>query len=74
MVDVYLRGTELKKMSQLIGQFHDEFILRTKDTQEEKDKAKQIITSAINRLNSEVKLNVPLACGIQIGKKYSEIH
>ena len=44
-------------MSQLIGQFHDEFILRTKDTQEEKDKAENSIRKAIKQLNNELKLN-----------------
>lgn len=61
-------------MANLIGQFHDEHIFRIADNEQEKDSAKQIITSAIDKLNSEVKLNVPLACGIQMGKRYSEIH
>ena len=61
-------------MSQLIGQFHDEFILRTKDTQEEKDKAENSIRKAIKQLNNELKLNRELDVSIQIGKRYSQIH
>jgi len=56
----------------LIGQFHDEFILRAQEGQE--DKVKDIINTAISNLNKELNLNRELGVGIQIGKRYSDIH
>jgi len=56
----------------LIGQFHDEFILRAQEGQEEE--VKDIINTAILELNKELNLNRELGVGIQIGKRYSDIH
>lgn len=71
----YWLGYTLNTMedkSQLIGQFHDEFILRAKE--KDKEEVKQIIKTAIDKLNDKLKLNIDLGVGIQIGSRYSDIH
>lgn len=61
-----------KVRSQLTGQFHDEIIIEIKGGFE--DKAKKLLTDAIDRVNDQLKLNVTLGVDIQFGKTYAEIH
>jgi DNA polymerase I-like protein with 3'-5' exonuclease and polymerase domains len=63
---------ESNRISDLIGQFHDEFILRIK--KENIEETKKIIKTAIKELNKELKLNIELGVGIQVGARYSDIH
>tara|TARA_R110000772_G_scaffold193754_1_gene304628 strand:+ start:345 stop:2174 length:1830 start_codon:yes stop_codon:yes gene_type:complete len=56
----------------IVGQFHDESINLVKKGEE--NRHKNILVSAINKLNEELKLNVNLGIDVQFGNKYSEIH
>ena len=69
--DLWL-GFVLVKDQNLIGQFHDEFVLRSKETN--KDVLMKIISDAIDKTNDYLKLNRKLEIDIQYGKRYSEIH
>jgi hypothetical protein len=57
---------------QLTAQFHDEVILEVKKGNQ--DKARQLLTDAIDKLNDELKLNVTLKIDIKFGDDYAEIH
>ena len=63
-----LRGLEYL----LIGQVHDELILRVMDGTEEK--YRHLVDDALQVVNSTLKLNRELACEINFGQKYSDIH
>ena len=65
---MYCRGFLLKT----IGQFHDEVIVLTKKGEEENTKSK--MQSAIDLLNDELQLNVPLGIDVQFGKTYADVH
>jgi len=65
---MYCRGFLLKT----IGQFHDEVIVLTKEGEEENTKSK--MQSAIDLLNDELQLNVPLGIDVQFGKTYADVH
>jgi hypothetical protein len=65
---MYCRGFLLKT----IGQFHDEVIVLTKEGEEENTKSK--MQSAIDLLNNELQLNVPLGIDVQFGKTYADVH
>jgi len=62
----------LDKRPQLTGQFHDEIILCIKEGFEEQ--CRELITYAINKLNSDIKLNRELGISIQFDKSYGKIH
>jgi len=62
----------LEKRRQLTSQFHDEIVLEIKEGFE--DKAKELVTSSINKLNEILGLNRELGISVQFGKRYSEIH
>jgi DNA polymerase I-like protein with 3'-5' exonuclease and polymerase domains len=53
-------------------QYHDEILVLTEDEQIELTKEK--LYSAIEKTNSKIKLNVPLAIDVQVGKNYAEVH
>ena len=57
---------------QLTGQFHDEIILEIKEGSEEK--CRNLLNSAIEKVNNRLKLNVVLSVDIQFGKTYADIH
>jgi len=65
---MYCRGFLLKT----IGQFHDEVIVLTEEGEEENTKSK--MQSAIDLLNEELQLNVPLGIDVQFGKTYADVH
>lgn len=58
----------------LLGQFHDEFIIEVKDTEEERKKIEDITNAAIAVVQENLKFNVTLGCSVQFGQKYSDIH
>lgn len=57
---------------QTIGQFHDEVIVLTEEGDE--DKVENVMNMAIDNVNQELQLNVPLGIDVQFGKTYAEIH
>jgi hypothetical protein len=56
----------------LLGQFHDELVLELDDGRQED--YRQLVDDALQCVNNQLKLNRELACGIDFGYKYSEIH
>lgn len=58
----------------VIGEFHDEVVLRLKDKPVAKEIMEGIVKEAIGRVNDLLKMNVVLACDVQFGNNYSQIH
>jgi hypothetical protein len=56
----------------VIGQFHDEVIALVKKGEE--TNAEVTMKSAMELLNKELQLNVPLGTDVQFGNTYAEIH
>ncbi len=56
----------------LLGQFHDEMILELDEDMQ--DEYKQLVLDGLQKVNDMLKLNRELACGIDFGYNYSEIH
>ena len=61
-----------KKRPQLSAQFHDEIVLCIRKGF--RDKCKKLLHSAIEIVNKELKLNVPLGISIEFGNNYAEVH
>lgn len=57
---------------QLTASFHDEIIIQIKKGNREK--AKDLLYSAIKQLNNNLKLNRELGIDVQFGDRYSSIH
>lgn len=57
-----------------LAQFHDEFILDVKDSEQSKKVWTEIVQEAIKRTNAHCDLAVELSCDTQFGYNYSEIH
>ena len=55
-----------------ILQTHDDELLRCKE--EDVDKYVNITNEAMNRVNKQLKLNVELACEVQVGDNFAETH
>ena len=55
-----------------IGQFHDEIIALVSEGEEEQTKV--TMEQAIENLNNNLELNVPLGVDAQFGKTYADIH
>ena len=62
----------LQRYNNLLGQFHDEFIIEILDTEQED--AKQFVFDCIEKTNAFLQLNRELGCDVQFGKRYSDIH
>lgn len=62
------RGLQWK----LLGQMHDELIAEVPDGEEET--YRQLVSDAIGKVNEQLKLNRELACDINFGDRYSDIH
>jgi hypothetical protein len=62
------RGLEWK----LVGQMHDELI--EEFDEELEDEHRQLVADGLQCVNDALKLNRELACGIDFGRRYSEIH
>lgn len=58
----------------VIGEFHDEVILRLKDKPIAKEIMGGIVKEAIGRVNAMLKMNTTLDCEVSFGKNYSQIH
>jgi hypothetical protein len=58
----------------VIGEFHDEGILRLKDKPAARLLMGGIVKESIVRVNELLKLNTTLDCEVQFGNNYSEIH
>lgn len=58
----------------VIGEFHDEVILRLKDKPVAKEIMGGIVKEAIGRVNAMLKMNTTLDCEVSFGNNYSEIH
>ena len=58
----------------LIGQMHDEVILRLPDNEEAKELASSMLKRAITKTNNKLKLNRDLDIDIQFGVNYAKIH
>ena len=58
----------------LIGDFHDEVILRIKDDPKHYEVMQRMMRRAIELTNQELKLNRELDIDIQIGDNYSHVH
>lgn len=56
----------------LLGQFHDELVIEVPENEQEV--YRQLIEDALQKVNDTVKLNRELACEINFGYKYSDIH
>ena len=67
----YLAGQRSLEVM-LLGQFHDEVIIEIPKGLEEEYKA--LLKDAMEKVNKQLKLNRELACDIQFGNNYSEIH
>lgn len=56
----------------LLGQFHDELIIELDEDKE--DEYRQLVSDGLQAVNDQLKLNRDLACDINFGYKYSDIH
>lgn len=52
--------------------YHDEVLIDVKLI--DKDRVVNIINSAIDKVNNKLKLNITVACGIQMNSNYAEAH
>lgn len=62
----------VKKKFKVIGQFHDEIIISL--TPEKEEELKEYLHSCIEKVNSILKLNVPIGISMDFGTNYAEIH
>ena len=53
-------------------QYHDEIAFHLLETQQ--DEVKNKLLKAIEKVNDNVKLNVPLGISVDFGKSYDKIH
>jgi hypothetical protein len=58
----------------LIAQFHDELILKVRDTESSKKAWDSIMAEAMVRTNAKLGLRRDMASDVQYGNNYSEIH
>jgi DNA polymerase III epsilon subunit-like protein len=56
----------------LLGQMHDELIAEVPEGEEEA--YRQLVADAMGKVNDQLKLNRELACDINFGDRYSDIH
>lgn len=64
----------LKEDKEIIAQFHDEVVMRCKDTEDDKKRIKEVLLRAIDKTNKKLKLNRDLDIDIQFGYNYGDIH
>jgi len=58
----------------IVGEFHDELIMRIKDSIIAKAYMERIVLEAMDLVNNIVKCNVQFACEVKFGENYSAIH
>ena len=63
-----------KRPAPVLGEFHDEVILKLRNNDKAREVMGGIVLEAIGRVNGIVKMNATLACEVQFGHNYSEIH
>ena len=62
----------MEKCDTVIGQFHDEVVIRVKEGYREG--VEQYIKDCNEKVNDMLQLNRRLDVEVQVGKRYSEIH
>jgi DNA polymerase I-like protein with 3'-5' exonuclease and polymerase domains len=62
------------KTKRLLACFHDEYISRFKDSEKARDAMTHITKTVLCEINKRFSLRRDLDCGIEFGKRYSEIH
>lgn len=68
--DCYVK--EIRKKYKVCAQFHDEVVIPIKNHQ--KEELKQYLTKCIEKVNTNLGLNVPLGISMDFGKNYAQIH
>lgn len=58
----------------LAATFHDELVLKIKDTDKSKELMEKLVLDAISMLNSKHKLNRAMAADVAFGKTYYAVH
>ncbi len=58
----------------IIGEFHDELIMRVNDSATSKDTMTKVVDDAMDMVNDIVKCNVTFGCEIKFGHNYAEVH
>jgi len=66
----YLRQKKIN--ARIVAMVHDELVLES--SKKEVDKVKEYVIMSISQVNQAYKLHCKLACDIQIGNNWSEIH
>lgn len=59
---------------QLVGQFHDELILRVADSPKWKCVMEEVVKESLSKVNTTFGLRRALGCDVQWGYRYSDIH
>ncbi len=65
---------ETFKVKRLCGSWHDEYVLRFRDTEKNRQAMENIVKKSIEQVNETYLLRRPLGCEVQFGKRYSDIH
>jgi hypothetical protein len=58
----------------LVGQFHDELILRLMDNPKWRTVFEAMVRNALGKVNTTFSLRRSLGCDVQWGYRYSDIH
>jgi hypothetical protein len=61
-------------VKRLCGSWHDEYVLRFRDTPSNRERMEQMVDLSIEQVNQTYLLRRPLGCEVQFGKRYSDIH
>lgn len=80
MAGVYLFDSWLKELYKykdiykFLGQWHDEILLLLPNTEKDKEELSSLLVECMNRVNKNLKLNVPLSVSIDFGINYKQVH
>ena len=72
--EVLNRMQEKFGVQRLSGQWHDEFVVCFKDTEDNRATMKGLTESSIEVLNGRYNLRRNLGCGVEFGHTYADIH
>ncbi len=72
--EVLSRMQEKFGVRRLSGQWHDEFVVCFKDTEDNRTTMKGLTESSIEVLNDRYNLRRNLGCGVEFGHTYADIH
>ena len=67
----FLEDFNVKSLS---GSWHDEVVVRHKDSPKAREKVAKIIYDSIEKVNKTYNLRRSMGCDVQFGDRYSEIH